>query len=467
MINYRSKTLSLVLVAAFSCFSGLNLYAADNNSSPWIENDSAKAIKNRLMSDFPFTFDEAAEKLKETYGPQVAARTRELADKHYIETKMIDGVERVHRKSIGNLRLLNPEMNNGWSNRGSQASEQRVFEAKSVLDYSSHDGNTISNWADKGLTRKVRFRFSIDVPYTDDLKGETLRVWMPVPLESPRQSKVKVLSTSQEDYIISGLDRSVHNTMYMEKHVKEGETTHFDYEGEFTANGQYFAPEYILSNLKPYDKNSQTYKTYTRFEAPHIIRLDSLAYAIVGDETNPFRQSEMVYDWIVSQYPWAGAREYSTLECIPQYVLEQGHGDCGQVSLLYISLMRSLGVPARWESGWVTPMGEENLHDWAEVYFEGVGWVPVDVSYGRMTQQQDPKLRNFYSTGMDVFRMASNKGVCGQLFPAKRFVRSETVDFQMGEVECSKGNLFYPAWKKRFEVFESDSAIIKTGILER
>lgn len=23
-----------------------------------------------------------------------------------------------------------------------------------------------------------------------------------------------------------------------------------------------------------------------------------------------------------------------------------------------------------------------NLHDWAEVYFEGVGWVPVDQSFG-------------------------------------------------------------------------------------
>lgn len=23
-----------------------------------------------------------------------------------------------------------------------------------------------------------------------------------------------------------------------------------------------------------------------------------------------------------------------------------------------------------------------NLHDWAEIYFEGIGWVPVDQSFG-------------------------------------------------------------------------------------
>ena len=34
----------------------------------------------------------------------------------------------------------------------------------------------------------------------------------------------------------------------------------------------------------------------------------------------------------------------------------------------------------------------------------------------------------------------------------KRYIRSETVDFQVGEVECSKGNLFYPGWTKKLEV---------------
>lgn len=422
--------------------------------SRWIESDSAAAIHSRLLADFPMTFDEAVVQIEKTYGPEVASQTREFANKHYIEARVIDGVERVHTKSIRNLALLNPEMNNGWSNRGSQASETRIGEAKMVYDTSKGDGRTgyTGNLDDNG--RRVHYTFTIDVPYSEELRGDTLRVWMPVPIESPRQGNFKIFSTSQPEYIISGLDRSVHNTIYMEKPVVEGKDTHFGYEAEFTAYGQYYSPDYILTNLKPYDKEGELFETYTRFEAPHIIPLDSLARSIVGNETNPFRQSELVFDWIVSRYPWAGAREYSTLECIPAYVLEEGHGDCGQVSLLYISLMRSLGVPARWESGWVTPKGKENLHDWAEVYFEGVGWVPVDVSYGRMTALKDKGLRDYYSTGLDLFRMATNKGVCGELYPKKRFVRSETVDFQMGEVETTKGNLFYPAWKKRFDVLD-------------
>lgn len=133
-------------------------------------------------------------------------------------------------------------------------------------------------------------------------------------------------------------------------------------------------------------------------------------------------------------------------------MIAERHGDCGQVSLLYISLMRTLGVPARWESGWMLHPGEKNLHDWAETYYEGVGWVPVDVSFGRMTNNDDKRIRNFYSTGIDSHRLIANKGVGMPFYPAKKYVRSETVDAQMGEVECSRGNLFYPAWDQHLEI---------------
>jgi hypothetical protein len=114
--------------------------------------------------------------------------------------------------------------------------------------------------------------------------------------------------------------------------------------------------------------------------------------------------------------------------------------------------MRSLGIPARWESGWMLHPGEKNLHDWAEVYFEGIGWVPVDASFGRYTGADNQRIANFYSTGMDAHRFVSNRGVCGDLFPPKKFIRSETVDFQLGEVECSRGNLFYPAWHQHLKL---------------
>lgn len=441
--------MKLNLLATSCCVLSSLLFSTSPSLSQttpkWLENDSTSAIKSRLLSDFSIPWEEGIVIFAEKYGIDEAT----LADweaQHFIETKNIDGKKRVHRKSVGNARLLNPLLNGGWSYRGDGASDVRISYVDSVLR--AYDGNLPT-----GKAHKVRYRFSIDVPYNDALLDDTIKVWFPLPLETQRQKDIKILSTSQRDYILSD-GKSVHNSIYFEKPVVKDSTTHFDYEAEFITMGEYFAPEYIIDHLKPYDKNDSGYIKYTSFEAPHIINLSELAKNIVGNETNPYRQSEKVFNYIVTNYPWAGAREYSTIECIPQYVLDEKHGDCGQVSLLYISLMRSLGVPARWESGWMLHPHEKNLHDWAEVYFNGVGWVPVDVSFGRYLRSEDARIQRFYSTGMDAHRFATNQGVGGKFYPPKKYVRSETVDAQLGEVESTKGNLFYPGWKQSLKLIE-------------
>lgn len=438
-----------ILLAAIALFGAgcLNTATAVASSPVWIEADSAAAIKSRLSADFPLTIPQAVRAINEHYGTSFTEdQVRDFGKKKYIEVKNIDGVDRVHKKSVRNLKLLNPEMNEGWALRGGTASANRISYVDSVLAY--YDGSNAL-----GAAHSVTYRFVIDVPYNEALKGDSLRVWMPLPISSARQSDVEILGTFPAAHVVSDPTKSVHNTVSMIQKVKEGETTHFEATVRFTNKGQYFSPEFIRRNIRPYDKSSELYKKYTATEAPHIIHSD-LARKIVGNESDPYRQSEMVFDYIINRYPWAGAREYSTIECIPEYVLTEGHGDCGQVSLLYISLMRSLGVPARWESGWMLHPGETNLHDWAEVYFEGIGWVPVDVSFGRYMPAKDPRAVKFYSTGMDAHRLACNLGVCGKMDPEKKFVRSETVDAQLGEVECSKGNLFYPGWESHMQVLD-------------
>lgn len=408
----------------------------------WLETDSAAAIESRIKSDFPYTVDEFYNIVKsERPGYTMKNLETDIRAKR-VETKMIDGRQMVFRKALRNMKLLSDKK---WRGRGADASAGRISYVDSVLGF-YRGTNPL------GGAHHVKYRFWIDVPVTEEIVNDTVKVWMPLPMSTQRQKNIRILSSSPEKYVLSG-DRSVHNSIYFEKPTSAvGDTLHFEYVAEFDTYGEYFSPEQILSALKPYDINSDVYKAYTAFENPNIVRMDSLAHAIVGEETNPFRISEKVFDYIASTYPWAGAREYSTIECIPEYVVEEDHGDCGQVALLYISLMRTLGVPARWESGWMLHPGEKNLHDWAEVYFEGVGWVPVDLSFGRYSSSKSKDIKNFYSHGMDAHRLAANHGVGGAFYPKKRFVRSETVDAQMGEVETTRGNLFYPAWKQRLEL---------------
>lgn len=69
------------------------------------------------------------------------------------------------------------------------------------------------------------------------------------------------------------------------------------------------------------------------------------------------------------------------------WVLENKEGVCDELTSLFIAMLRSVGVPARFVSGVAytdSELFEENwgAHGWAEVYFPGYGFVPFDVTYG-------------------------------------------------------------------------------------
>ena len=114
-------------------------------------------------------------------------------------------------------------------------------------------------------------------------------------------------------------------------------------------------------------------------------------------------------------------------------------------NFLFISMLRYKGIPARWQSGFKVPPDHENMHDWCEIYYEGVGWIPVDVDYG-LQPSEIAGLKEFYLSGIDSYRLILNDGISGNLYPHKKFMRSEPYDFQRGEVEWEGGNLYFDKW---------------------
>ncbi len=68
------------------------------------------------------------------------------------------------------------------------------------------------------------------------------------------------------------------------------------------------------------------------------------------------------------------------------WVYDNRRGVCDELSVLYISMMRSLGIPARFVSGVAytnSPLFSYpwSPHAWVEVYFPNFGWVPFDLTY--------------------------------------------------------------------------------------
>ncbi len=221
-----------------------------------------------------------------------------------------------------------------------------------------------------------------------------------------RQVDVKLLAINSDEYVIAD-NNNQQRTVYVEKVAQKDQPTIFHMVLEVTmfAEINFIEPDLI----KPYNKESGLYKTYIAEKTPHIVftdKIKNLSKEIVGDETNPYLIAKKIFTWISQNIPWAGAREYSTIENISDYCISRMHGDCGIKTLLFMTLCRYNGIPAKWQSGWMLHPGEVNLHDWSEIYFEGYGWVPVDQSFGLVDSEIDDE-KYFFLGSTDSYHLIS------------------------------------------------------------
>ncbi len=185
----------LCILAAGAVLAGCSKSASvsDAEIPSWLEQDSAAAIHSRLLADFSLSMPEAVEALQEKIPGITADSIRTLAAQGIVELATIDGTERMHRKSVRNISLLHPALRGSWTCRGAESSEARRAYADSVIRASQ------GLLADGGAHR-VHYRFSIDVPYDPVLSGDTLRVWMPFPIESQRQRDIRLISAERAPY---------------------------------------------------------------------------------------------------------------------------------------------------------------------------------------------------------------------------------------------------------------------------
>lgn len=413
------------------------------------KSDSISQIAERIELDFPFTENIIDQQLKERYGIFTADEKTEWEKNNWLEWKMINGEKRYFSRATSNLDLIRSFYLERSRKDSLEAADPEITYRKkhtqSIIKASENGPNPV-------LPVNLTINYTITVSADAVPAGEIVRSWLPYPKENhPRQHNVRLLSTSEENFVLAP-DSAIHRTIYMEAKAEKGLPVIFNVSFSYQSSGQYFDPDKM--NITPYDKNSTLYKEYTSEQLPHICFTEKIKYladSITGSEVRPFEIIRKIYTWFTNNILWAGAQEYSIISNIPEYVLQNRRGDCGMQTFLFMSMLRYKGIPVRWQSGWKVPPDAKNLHDWCEVYFEGIGWVPVDISYG-LQYSDNQKTKEFYISGIDSYRLIINEGVAGRLFPEKKFLRSEPFDFQRGEVEWSGGNLYFDKWHYNMEI---------------
>jgi transglutaminase-like putative cysteine protease len=411
----------------------------------------------RIKQDFPFTKAELYTELQKAVKGLTSEEFEEWVRQGRFDSREIDGRRLYMGSSVSNLFFRYPEL---YARRlppqDTADLEKRHWETcEEIKNAARAEG--------KPYVLPKRFQMAMSVTAKADAApaGETLRAWLPIPRDYPFQGDFHVLSSTPAVAHLDNKDRPL-RAAYLEQPAVKDKPVEFKLDYEYTMHGVWF--DLKPQAIKPPDLNNPALKPFTQ-EAPHIVftpELRALSDQIAGTETNSLLKARKFYNWIADNIKYSYAIEYSTIRNISEYCRSHGYGDCGQEALLFMTLCRMNGIPARWQSGWNTFPGAKSIHDWSEIYLAPYGWVPVDPYMGiyamryatTLKPEQRRELRDFYFGGLDQYRMIANSDHNQALDPPKKSMRSDDVDFQRGELEAGGHNLYFDQYSYEMKVKE-------------
>nr|WP_312576903.1 transglutaminase-like domain-containing protein [Sedimentibacter sp.] len=380
-----------------------------------IEKDIIRVIRR----EYPYSFEKALEIMQENVKDFTRDELVELQEESAADWILIDGKVCFNESFYGSLVKTRPDIVKRL--KKNDAAEMNDEKEQLLID------NVKNMKANGGVSCFIHLRTSIKIKEEYADIGKNIKVHLPLPIEYRQVKNVNILKT---------------DATHVASPVYPQRTAFF--EGTLQEN-QEFSVEYTYENHMKYmdldpNKVSEIQPSFDTDEhAPHIIftpYIKKLTEELIGEETNPLLKARKIYDFITTKVMYSYMRKYFTITNIPEYAALNLKGDCGVQALLFITLCRCAGIPARWQSGlYVTPY-YVGCHDWAEFYIEPYGWLFADPSFGGGAYRKGNEENwNFYFGNLDPFRMPAASEFQHEFDPPKNHLRYDPYDNQVGECE--------------------------------
>jgi len=178
-----------------------------------------------------------------------------------------------------------------------------------------------------------------------------------------------------------------------------------------------------------------------------------------GDLSDPFAKARALFDLVLDDVDYdkrgeGWGRGSADWACTEHY------GNCTDFHAYFISMARSLGIPARFQIGFPLPCehGEGMLsgyHCWAHFHADGPGWVPVDISEA----DKHPGRAEFYFGHLDSCRFSLSFGRDLVLDPPQK---AGPVNFLVFAYAERRGRAFPVETRVRFKDLEGQEAARQT-----
>ncbi len=258
--------------------------------------------------------------------------------------------------------------------------------------------------------RSFVFTYQVHVPPAPAGPGQS-HLWIPLPQSDEHQSIGKLAIEGRVAHKI-GKESEYGNSYAVftpgQTEAAEGydvalrfEVTRREYMRELRSAGSQASPtkDAMLRRYLQPDKM-----------VPLNATIAELARAQTEGVATPLERAHKIYNYVAStmRYDKSGEGWGRGDE---MWACDSKRGNCTDFHSVLIGMMRSSGIPARFEIGFPIPSGKAEgdipgYHCWAEFYLDGIGWVPVDASEA----SKNPAKRDYFFGAVDADRVRFTYG---------------------------------------------------------
>ena len=380
-----------------------------------------RELFDRLPDEYPYTKEEALAIVQKKIPEFTMAELEEQMDLRNVHFLFVNGEIRIFGRFDDTLFSVVDAVYNRVPPKDPNA--------PAPINYTDH---AMAIMKEKGsMTNRIRVRQTLKLKDEYFVPGMFLRAHLPVAAACNQQADIQVELISPEGGVVSAED-SCQRTICWELNAQENP--------EFVVEYSYTHTE-VYNDAYNGKGQAGTYDFDLEEQAPHIVFspfIRTLCAELTEGIEDPLMKARAFYDYITKNMKYTHVPEYFCIENIPEGCARNFNGDCGVFALLFITLCRCAGIPARWQSGMSANPKWVLCHDWVEFYVEPYGWLYVDASYGTTANRLGKEERRQFLFGnMDPYRMVANRKFQANFDIPKEHWRADPYDNQEGEIETT------------------------------
>lgn len=369
----------------------------------------------RLPGDYPHDRAAALAILRAEWPEFTEVQFDALVDAGRIDWRNINGKPHYHEDFLDSLRIYAREA------PGLKQETVDNTERDAVLERMEREG---------ALTARITLKAAIRAKAPS--AGQLVRAWLPLPARCPQQREIEILDATPG--FVPAPEDAPQRTVYWESRERDSFTVTYRYRHRAA---------FVDPLTLPWDPVQPTFDTAEQL--PHLAftpYLRALAAHLIKGCISPAEKAAAIYDYVTENVDYRYQPAYLQLDVIADTCAKELRGDCGVMALLFITLCRIAGIPARWQSGLAVRPDHVGSHDWAMFYIAPHGWLWADPSFGSSSRRNgETSRRKHYFGSLDPWRMVANSSFQAPLTPPDPEIRQDPYDNQRGEMTVGGAGL--------------------------